>query len=182
MLDSLTILAYLFARPHGSVAPEIFKINSQAFKDHHTIPVAYTCYGAGAALPLSWKGVPQKTKSIAILMMDTDMPRQASFYHWAIFNLPPDKQSLANAQQTHAAMKFSKNSWGESEYRPPCPKHGIHHYRIQAYALDKKLPSGADKSPVIMRKKMRHHIIASAKITGLVRAPHHVASGALGDD
>ncbi len=162
MLDSLMMLVYLFARPHGEHAPKPLLLKSTAFRNHHNLPKRYTCYGKGQPVPLSWRNLPKETRSVAILMTDKDMPRQQHFYHWAIFNIPPQVNKLP---QTKNTASFANNSWGKHSYQPPCPKHGVHHYEISFYALDTILPPSADKSAVAMREQMRHHVLASAKIT-----------------
>ncbi len=167
MLDSLMMIFYLFARPHGEHAPDALILKSSAFKNHHIIPRQYTCYGKGKPLPLSWQGLPKKTQTLAIIMTDIDMPRDDHYYHWALFNLPPKLRHTPAKQPDKAA----KNSWGKAEYQPPCPRYGTHHYQIKLYALDKPLTAEAQQSAVAMRKQMRHHIVASTKIIGKVQSP-----------
>lgn len=164
ILESLTMLTYLFAKPHGAKAPEAFSLKSPAFANHRVIPSRYTCRGEGAPLPLSWSGVPEATQSIAIIMVDLDMPRKTWFYHWVIFNIPTKMDHLTR----NGSVLFAKNSWNSLSYQPPCPRKGMHHYQITAYALDKKLPAKASKNALEVRRKMRHHILATAKITGEV--------------
>lgn len=164
MFESLMMLTYLFAKPHVAKAPEVFSLKSPAFADHQTIPSQYTCQGEGVPLPLYWGGLPKRTESIAIIMVDLDMPRTDWFYHWAIFNIPTKMDHLP----TNSGVSFAKNSWNNLDYQPPCPRKGIHHYRITAYALDKKLPENASKDALEVRRKMRNHILATAKVTGKV--------------
>ena len=52
------------------------------------------CGGANISPALSWSGAPQGTKSFALSVYDPDAPTGSGFWHWVVFNIPPDVTSL----------------------------------------------------------------------------------------
>jgi len=50
---------------------------------------------------------------------------------------------------------------------PPCPPSGVHHYRFQLYALDKKLDleTGTDREE--LEEAMKNSILARAELVGI---------------
>jgi len=136
-------------------------ITSSAFAHNGSIPVKYTCQGDDISPPLAWMNVPAGTKSLALIVDDTD----ARLYtHWVIFNIPPGTRSLPAGiprQDTLADGSLQGfNSAKTLGYAGPCPPVGAaHHYRFRLYALDImiNLPPGADKSELV--EKMTGHII-----------------------
>ncbi|GLS38627.1 hypothetical protein GCM10010869_42220 [Mesorhizobium tianshanense] len=64
-------------------------LSSSAFADGGKIPERYTRDGKNVSPPLKWSGVPDKAKSLALVVQDPDAPN-GTFGHWAVFNIPPD--------------------------------------------------------------------------------------------
>jgi phosphatidylethanolamine-binding protein (PEBP) family uncharacterized protein len=46
----------------------IFNLTSSAVTEGGTLPKEFTCDGSSATLPLAWSGVPEGTKSFALIM------------------------------------------------------------------------------------------------------------------
>jgi len=136
-------------------------ITSSAFAHNGAIPVKYTCQGDDISPPLAWTNVPAGTKSLALIVDDTD----ARLYtHWVIFNIPPGTRSLSAGIPRQDTLTDGSlqgfNSAKTLGYAGPCPPVGAaHHYRFRLYALDImiNLPPGADKSELV--EKMTGHII-----------------------
>src|SRR3954464_10439040 len=90
--------------------------------------------------PLSWRNVPDGTKSLAITMYDPDVPKQVKkegyFDHWAIFNIPATTTSLI-ASSTVGTL--GNNGSGKAAYTGPCPPPQYepkeHRYIFTLYAL-----------------------------------------------
>lgn len=166
MLKTLMIVAYLMSHPTGNAgAPGAFSIISSAFVNAGIIPIVYTCHGRNISMPLSWKSIPRGTKSLALIIIDQDVPRNA-WYHWAVYNIPPNTSGFTQDFKPLAPIKIAANSWGNEEYQGPCPPQGEHHYMIQLYALDKKLPDQLEMTTIRLREAMRNHIIATAQTMG----------------
>jgi Raf kinase inhibitor-like YbhB/YbcL family protein len=170
MIDSLMFITYLFNHPFGSHHPgAAFSISSTAFKTNHRIPLGYTCKGSELFIPVSWRNVPKKAKSLALLVFDEDAPHKTR-YHFAAYNIKPTKNGLKSLHSAKIAFQTAKNSWGAKAYKPPCFAPDEHHYIIRLYALDKKLLPETIQSALNMREAMRHHIIRKVQITGVLYA------------
>jgi len=145
------------------------KIYSSAFEDGGMIPSKYTCDGADISPPLAWSGLPEGTKSIAIINDDPDAP-MGTWVHWVIYNIPPTAQGLAEdikrVEKLPDGTLQGKNSWGRIGYGGPCPPGGTHRYFFKIYALDKvlKLKPGATKEELLTA--MKGHILAQAQFYG----------------
>ncbi len=56
------------------------------FPQDGAIPSKYTCDGLGISPPLKWSAVPERTRSIAMLVDDPDSPDHP-FLHWLVADL-----------------------------------------------------------------------------------------------
>ena len=104
----------------------------------------FGCTGGNLSPALSWSGAPKDTKSFALSVYDPDAPTGSGFWHWVVFNIPPDVTSLAkNAgdPKGSAAPKGavqSRTDFGVPGYGGPCPPKGDapHHYHFTIFAVD----------------------------------------------
>jgi len=146
-------------------------LSSPAFNEGDKIPPRFTCQGEDVSPQLDWEGVPQGTKSLALIMDDPDAPGRV-FTHWVIFNLPPDRQGLTEAMPSSPRLPDDTlhgiNDFGRTGYGGPCPPPGLpHHYHFTLYALDKSLDleAGASKEQVL--KAAEGHTLAHCRLTGI---------------
>ena len=76
-------------------------IVSKAFSHNGEIPARYTCDGANVSPPLAWSGVPERTRSLVLIVDDPDAPDPAApkrtWVHWVLYNIPPGADSLSEA-------------------------------------------------------------------------------------
>jgi len=123
-----------------------FSLSSSAFVDGELIPAQYTCDGNNTPPPLIISGVPVGTKSLVLVMDDSDIPREVKeargiekFDHWALYNIPPETTEISNLENFSAG----ENGIGEMRYTGPCPpanyKPTEHHYSFRLYALSGNL-------------------------------------------
>lgn len=144
-------------------------VKSSAFKEGEMIPMKYTCDGEDISPPLSWEGVPEGTKSIAIICDDPDAP-MGTWVHWVLFNLPPGTNTLPEAVPPEAVLengaRHSINDFRKLGYGGPCPPSGTHRYYFKIYALDivLGLQSGASKADLL--KAMEGHVLSEGQIMG----------------
>ncbi|MFA5629043.1 MAG: YbhB/YbcL family Raf kinase inhibitor-like protein [Dehalococcoidales bacterium] len=146
-------------------------ISSPDFKNNETMPAILTGEGANVSPALFWKGVPDGTVSLAIIMDDPDAPT-GLFTHWILFNLPPDTKELPQAVPTKLNLENGalqgKNTANKIGYYGPYPPIGPpHRYQFHLYALDKMLniEAGATRKQVI--SEIESSAIATAMLTGI---------------
>ena len=119
------------------------KITSTAFENEGTIPAQYTCEGDNISPPLSWSGLPDGTKALALVMDDPDAG--GTFTHWVVYNLPVSPPGLEEgaslSDRLSEGLREGLNSFGEQGYGGPCPPRGDgdHRYFFRFYALDQEL-------------------------------------------
>src|SRR4051812_24814809 len=148
------------------------KIETRAFGNGETIPMHYSKYGDNISPPLTFVDVPDKARSLVLIMDDPDAPH-GLFTHWVLFNLGPALRELPE-DTVPADARQGKNSWGEACYGGPRPPDREHRYFFKLYALDVSLglPNGATREEV--ERAMQGHIIAQAEYMGR-HAPHATA-------
>ena len=145
-------------------------LTSTAFQEGERIPANYTCEGKDISPQLEWNGVPEESKSLALIMDDPDAPGGV-FTHWAIFNLPPDShglpEAISSASQLSSGALQGRNDFSKIGYGGPCPPPGHpHRYRFNLYALDRYLNLGAGVSKKQLLEAMQGHILEQARLTG----------------
>jgi Raf kinase inhibitor-like YbhB/YbcL family protein len=153
----------LVARGHEYAS---ITLTSRAFVADGTIPIDYTCDGKGASPPLTWSSPPEGTKTLAILLEDSDM---ASRTHWVVFDLPAETTSLPEGSDVGAlGAKLGVNASADVAYSGPCPpRRELHHYVFHVFAVDKALgiPEGV-KRPAF-DAALTGHVLGEGTLTGL---------------
>lgn len=148
-------------------------ISSSAFAPQEMIPSVYTSDGKDISPPLTWAGVPDSTKSLALIVDDPDAPDPAApkmtWVHWVLYNIPPNTQGLAqniSSAQLPPGTKEGLNDWKRTGYNGPSPPIGKHRYFFKLYALDIILPDlgASDKAKLV--KAMQGHILDQAMVVG----------------
>jgi phosphatidylethanolamine-binding protein (PEBP) family uncharacterized protein len=146
---------------------------------------------------IRWSGAPEGTESIALFMMDPDVPadftdagqegkilavdsERQDFYHYGIVHLPADATQLLGgvATRTPTVGMELLNDLGihgyvspKTAYGGPCPPWNdarLHHYHFIVLALDAEAFANADED-------------ATARDTfhRLMESPHVLASGTI---
>jgi len=159
------------APPPGQPGEAVISLSSPAFADGATIPDKYTCKGENVSPALKWDGVPNGTKSLALIMDDPDAPI-GTFTHWVIFDLPPETRELSEAvpkdERLPSGALHGKNGMMQLGYFGPCPPPGKpHHYGFALYALDTRLDLAAGASKGQVLEAMQGHILGRGQLTGL---------------
>lgn len=139
-------------------------ISSPVFNNLGEIPSVYACEGDGINPPLEISDVPTACKSLVLIIDDPDAPNGV-FDHWIIWNIDPQTYEIFE-DSTPKEANFGLNSGGTTDYVPPCPPEGEHHYRFLLFALKEKLnlPSGADRDQ--LEEAMNELIIDKALLIG----------------
>lgn len=148
-------------------------LESPAFPDGSPIPVEYTCEGRDISPPLAWRGVPDGTQSLVLIVDDPDAPDpkapRMTWVHWVVFNLPPQTTGLpagVRDADLPAGTRAGMNDWKRGGYGGPCPPIGRHRYFHKLYALDIELkpPAKATKSSV--EAAMQGHVLDESVLIG----------------
>jgi Raf kinase inhibitor-like YbhB/YbcL family protein len=141
-----------------------FTLTTSAFDDGQEIPSRHSCEGDDLSPPLSWSGVPQGTRSLALIVDDPDAPG-GTFTHWLAWRLEPASGGIGEGE---VAAVEGRNDFGTVEYRGPCPPpgHGPHRYffRLHAVDADIELEPGADKQ--VLERALEGHVLGSAELIG----------------
>lgn len=146
------------------------QVRSTDFSDGGVIPtraMAVDCGGENRSPQLTWSGVPEGTKSLALIVHDPDAPMTGGFYHWVIYNLPATTRALA-ADAMLDAKQLGENSAGKAGYYGPCPPPGpLHHYIFTLYALDiARISADSPLTATQLEGRMNGHILARGLLHG----------------
>ncbi len=135
----------------GSV--QAFQLSSPDMKPGEPMPNRYLfngmgCNGENLSPPLSWTGVPEGTKSFALMVHDPDANTGgAGIWHWVVVNIPATVVSLPAGASTADGAKLPSGSrqiandyvgmTGSAAWGGPCPPKGqkAHRYNFTVYAL-----------------------------------------------
>ena len=146
-----------------------FRIQSPAFSEGERIPRSCTCDGKNVSPPLTWSGVPEGAKSLALICDDPDAPGK-TWVHWVLFNLPPRIERLPEGVPARTNVAGGgvqgTNDFRNVGYGGPCPPSGTHRYMFKLYALDAELvlPAGATKAE--LEGAIEGHVLGQTTLTG----------------
>ena len=138
------------------------KLTSSAFEDGGEIPRECGYKNGNEKPPLTINGIPEGTKSLALIMDDPDAMEPAGkvWLHWVVWNIDPTTTELENVEE-------GITDFGEEGYGGPAPPDKRHTYVFKLYALDSNLetfPYNETKGDLI--EVMEGHIIEQTQLTG----------------
>jgi Raf kinase inhibitor-like YbhB/YbcL family protein len=121
---------------------------SGSFSDKFVLS-GFGCSGSNVSPELRWSNVPPGTQSLALQVYDPDAPTGSGFWHWAVYNIPPNVKGLAqgagNSPTTLPPGAYGGNTdfmdtgvtGVNGNYGGPCPPVGDkpHHYTFTLFAL-----------------------------------------------
>jgi Raf kinase inhibitor-like YbhB/YbcL family protein len=141
-----------------------FALESSAFQHAQPMPSRYTCEGEDVSPPLRWTGVPDETRSLALIVDDPDAPNGV-FTHWIAWGLDPATGELGEGE---AAPSEGQNDFGTSGYRGPCPPpgHGSHRYHFRLYALDAEPEVGPGAAKAELEQAIEGNVLTTAELVG----------------
>ena len=138
------------------------KLTSSAFSHGSEIPRKYGYKNGNREPPLTMNGVPEGTKSLALIMDDPDAMGAVGkvWVHWVMWNIDPTNTELENL------MNEGRTDFGEVGYGGPAPPDKRHTYVFKLYALDSELDLPDKSTKADVEKAMEGHIIEQATLTG----------------
>jgi Raf kinase inhibitor-like YbhB/YbcL family protein len=143
-------------------------LESSAFSEGGQIPRQYTCDGRDISPPLSWSGVPEGAKSLALICDDPDASK--TWVHWVIFDLPARTSGLPEAVPARGSVlgggTQGTNDFRKVGYGGPCPPSGTHRYMFKLFALDTELKLSSGATSADLERAVKGHILGQATLMG----------------
>jgi Raf kinase inhibitor-like YbhB/YbcL family protein len=149
-------------------ANQSFSLQVASLVNGSTLPGLNTCSGFGQSPKITWKNVPDKTKSLVLIMDDPDAP-SGLFTHWIVYNLDPASDGIPVNQVSNAEKAGTGsqglNSVGVLGYYPPCPPGSeVHRYMFTLSALDSRI-NPLKPEPSAVDSAMAGHILGTSQVT-----------------
>jgi Raf kinase inhibitor-like YbhB/YbcL family protein len=140
------------------------QITSAVFENGEAIPSRYTCEADNVSPPLAWSGLPEGTRSLALIVDDPDAP-SGTFLHWLAWDIDPSAGGLGEGEPP---PREGTNGFGEVGYGGPCPPpgHGRHRYFHRLHALDAELGLEPGASRADLEAAMEGRVLATAELVG----------------
>ncbi|HXW19204.1 MAG TPA: YbhB/YbcL family Raf kinase inhibitor-like protein, partial [Roseiarcus sp.] len=113
--------------------------------------------------------------SFALTIYDPDAPTGSGFWHWVVFNIPPDTTSLPKnagdpkANLMPAGTVQGRTDFGTPGYGGPCPPKGDkpHHYHLRVFAVDvDKIDADANATAATVGFNLHFHTLAKGELVG----------------
>jgi len=147
-----------------------FELKSSAFAPSGMIPRKHTCDGSDLSPALEWTGVPDGTRTLALICDDPDAP-MGTWVHWVLYNLPGDESGLPEGISPTETIEQGAlqgiNDFGRIGYGGPCPPPGKpHRYSFRLYALDEKVSLAPGASKRDLMRALENHILGQAELMG----------------
>lgn len=150
-LITLTVIASMSSAQEFTLTSDTLKAGERMPMEH----VYSGCGGENISPALSWSGAPEGTKSFALMVYDPDAPTGSGWWHWVVFNIPADQNSLpAGAGEPKNGLipeaTQVRNDYGTPGYGGACPPkgHGDHRYQFRLVALGvEELPLDETATP-----------------------------------
>lgn len=190
-LPGVVVAAMVSASAFVVQAADPFTLTSTTFKDGQLMPrkVANSsvnfsspnCVGENVSPQLSWTGVPDGTKSFALLMEDPEGRGGNGVHHWVAYGIPASVTSFAEGEVSKPSDKYvgGKSTLGLGTYFGPCtPPGSPHHYTFIIVATDldpKELPPGLTREELLAKivpgTPAPSHAKGTAGLVGLFMKP-----------
>ena len=145
-------------------------VESPAFENGGEIPARYGCHGEDVSMPLEFGNIPDETRSLALIMEDSDAP-MGLFVHWVVYSMPATLRGLPEGVPSEPVLEYGirqgVNDFGKIGYGGPCPPDRPHRYFIRLFALDVPLPQDLGLDREALLAAMKGHVLAEAELTGI---------------
>jgi len=143
------------------ISYKYLRLDSEAFVAGGMIPSRYTCDGKNVNPPMDIDNLPEKAKSLAVIVDDPD-GINGNFCHWVIWDLPVTDRI---EEGEHRGIP-GHNDFGYFKYNGPCPPVGTHRYYFKVYALDCVLDIPASSGKLELEQAMKDHVVGFGFLAG----------------
>jgi len=153
-------------------------IKSPAFAPNGAMDIKYTCEGDDVSPALEWSGVPERAKSLALIVDDPDAPDPEApkmvYVHWVLYDIPGSRTSFDEGASVAlpAGTREGTNDWKRTGWGGPCPPIGRHRYFFKLYALDTMLGDLGTPTKPRVEAAMRGHVVEQAEVVGTYQGAH----------
>jgi len=138
------------------------RIWSNDFQHQGAIPTKFTCDDTDLSPHLQWDGIPEGTKSLALIVDDPDAPR-GTWVHWLVCDIDPNSTGTAQNTIPEGGRQVD-NDFRKPNYGGPCPPSGTHRYFFKLYAL--KVPKINANDKTAFYDEVKKHRLDRAFIMG----------------
>lgn len=142
------------------------RLESPAFANDGAMDDRYSKYHDNVVPPLRWSGLPEGTRSLALVCHDPDAPLPHGWTHWVVYGIAPEVSEIPEggaAPGAEGVNDFGESGWGGP--MPP-PGHGVHHYYFWLYALDTQIDAGPGLSRAELLERIDGHVLEQARVIG----------------
>ncbi len=143
------------------------QLTSSGFSDGDEMPIELGYKNGNETPALSINGIPEGTKSLALIMDDPDAMGAVGkvWVHWVVWNIDPTREFITGNPQESKFVE-GMTDFGEVGYGGPAPPDKRHTYVFKLYALDTKLDLPDKSTKADVEKAMEGHILEQATLTG----------------
>ncbi|MEO0237211.1 MAG: YbhB/YbcL family Raf kinase inhibitor-like protein [candidate division WOR-3 bacterium] len=141
-----------------------------SFENYSFIPKKFSYKGENISPKIEIRNIPEKTKSLLLIMEDPDAPA-GKFIHWIVFNILPSDSFIPegfskNSFRLGNGILQGLNSLNQYSYFGPHPPFGTHRYFFKVFALDTFLPQDSTLTETKILKIVTNHIISYGELVG----------------
>ena len=143
------------------------QLTSSGFSDGDEMPIELGYKNGNETPALSINGIPEGTKSLALIMDDPDAMGAVGkvWVHWVVWNIDPTREFITGNPQESKFVE-GMTDFGEVGYGGPAPPDKRHTYVFKLYALDTYLDLPDKSTKADVEKAMEGHIIEQVTLTG----------------
>jgi len=143
------------------------QLTSSGFSDGDEMPIELGYKNGNETPALSINGIPEGTKSLALIMDDPDAMGAVGkvWVHWVVWNIDTTKEFITGNPQESGFVE-GMTDFGEVGYGGPAPPDKRHTYVFKLYALDTGLDLPDKSTKADVEKAMEGHIIEQTQLTG----------------
>jgi hypothetical protein len=143
------------------------QLTSSGFSDGDEMPIELGYKNGNETPALSINGIPEGTKSLALIMDDPDAMEAVGkvWVHWVVWNIDPTREFITGNPQESKFVE-GMTDFGEVGYGGPAPPDKRHTYVFKLYALDSILDLPQKSTKADVEKAMEGHIIEQTQLTG----------------
>ncbi len=181
------LIAGAMALSFGSAQADVLTLTSSAVQDNGTLATknacsdkqrSPNCVGENVSPPLAWSGMPDGTKSFALLLFDPGGRAPAGVSHMVVYGILASVNGFAEGELSKESDKFvgGKSTMEKNTYWGPGtpPNTDWHHYTFTLVATDVD-PKAPELKPGMTREELavalKDHVKGSAGLVTRFKHP-----------